>query len=114
MRHRVHVDVYISGAGLLENLRQGRATRRVHDVRVGDRRVAHPLPIDIPACRVEARKEHDHRPIDAGRATVEMGLSDSNSAVHAQRVFTGRGPVVDHDLEASPTVRRNGGHLVVA
>src|SRR5205809_4886371 len=71
VRHRVYVDVHVAVAGLLENLCQCGPTCRVDHVGVGDRRVAHPLPIDVPTLGAESRQEHDDRPVGAGRGTVK-------------------------------------------
>src|SRR5262245_15864923 len=72
----MHVDVYLAVASGLEDLGQGRATRRrLEDhVGIGDRRVADPLAVDVPPLVSRSREEHDHRAIDPGRTTVEVRL----------------------------------------
>src|SRR2546422_6270910 len=74
MRHRVYVDVHVAVPGRLEDLWQGRPARSrgEDDVGVGDRRVAHPFPVDVPPLASEAGEEHDDRAVDAGRATVKV------------------------------------------
>src|SRR6266566_7660548 len=116
MRHRVYVDVHVAVPGRLEDLWQGRPARSSgeNDVGVGDRRVAHPFPVDVPPLASEAGEEHDDRAVDAGRATVEVRLGDPHAAVHAERVLPSRGVLVDQDLEPPGSVRRHSGYLLIA
>jgi hypothetical protein len=67
----MYVDVHIAQSRLLEDLRQGRTTRRVDDIGVGDRRVAHPLPIGMSPTSEDARLA----PLADGAALVAPDLT---------------------------------------